>query len=92
MKYLYTIIIEFMGGTYVSQYLALTPQDAFLMAIENNIQNPELTDFNRQMLNKVDFWLKESGIGTLNGLNNIWYFSFLYKRKSHHCHIIETVK
>jgi hypothetical protein len=87
----YTIIREYLGGTYVSQYLASTPQEAFLIAIDENIKNKELIDFNKDVLKEIHFWLEEIGLVTLSGLNNIWYFSFTYKKKSYHSHIVETV-
>ncbi|MDR2037859.1 MAG: hypothetical protein LBQ60_08045 [Bacteroidales bacterium] len=87
----YTIIIEYFGGTYVSQYLASIPREAFLTAINDNMNNPELTDFNQDLLREIYFWLEEIGLMALDNLSNIWYFSFTYKKKSFHSHIIETV-
>jgi hypothetical protein len=87
----YTIIIEYLGGTYVSQHLASIPQEAFLIAIYDNIQNQELIDFSQDMLKDIYFWIEEIGLVALDKLDNIWYFSFTHKKKSFHSHIIETV-
>jgi hypothetical protein len=87
----YTIIIEFLGGTYVSQYLASMPRDAFLKTINEMIKASELDDFNKDMLEEIPLRLEEIMPVALSGLNNIWYFSFSYKNKLCNSHIIETV-
>jgi len=87
---LYTIIFEFMGGTYCSQNYSTDEKKVLLSVVNENIKNQELTDFNDDLLDEVIFWLEEIGVVSLNDQNNVWYFSFSYKDESYHCHIIKT--
>jgi hypothetical protein len=88
---LYTVIFEFMGGTYCSQNHSKNEREALVSAIKENIKNQELTDFKENLLNDLNFWIEEIGVSSLDGLNNVWYFSFSYEDESYHCHIIKTV-
>lgn len=82
---LYTIIFEFMGGTYYRR------KKAILNVIKNNIENKELIDFKEDLLDEFNFWIEEIGISPLDKLRNVWYFSFSYEDESYHCHIIKTI-
>ncbi|CAA7386638.1 hypothetical protein [Chryseobacterium fistulae] len=88
---LYTVIFEFMGGTYCSQNYSANEEKALLNALKENIENKELIDFKEDLLNEFNFWVEEIGVSPLDGLVNIWYFSFSYEDESYHCHIIKTV-
>jgi hypothetical protein len=91
MKKLYSIIIEFKGGTYASQHYASNEIEALIISFKKNTADNELIDFEDKLLEEILSWIKESGPVLLNGLENIWYFSFSYKSKRGHCHIIKTV-
>ena len=86
----YTIIFEFMGGTYCSQHYSTSEEKALLNALKENIKSRELIDFKEDLLNEFNFWIKEIGITSLDKLKNVWYFSFSYEDDSYHCHIIKT--
>jgi hypothetical protein len=89
---LYTVIFEFMGGTYCSQNYSTGQKEALINGIKENIKNQELTDFKENLLDDLNFWIEEIGVSSLDSLNNVWYFSFSYKNQSYHCHIIKTLE
>ncbi|MDR6158209.1 hypothetical protein QF023_001725 [Chryseobacterium sp. SLBN-27] len=59
---LYTVIFEFMGGTYCSQNHSKTEREALVNAIKENIKNKELIDFKENLLNDLNFWIEEIGV------------------------------
>ncbi|MBT2622610.1 hypothetical protein [Chryseobacterium sp. ISL-6] len=87
---LYTVIFEFMGGTYCSQNSSTDEKKALLYAMKENIENKELIDFKEDLLDEFNFWVEEIGVLPLDELKNIWYFSFSYEDESYHCHVIKT--
>jgi hypothetical protein len=89
---LYTVIFEFKEGTYCSQHYSINEKETLLIAIKKNIEDNDIPDFKEDLLNEVIFWLEETDVVPLNGLDNIWYFSFPYEDESHHCHIIKTLE
>jgi len=86
----YTVIMEFQGGTYVSQHLAQDQDAALIKAFKENIADNELPDFTDDLWEEIDFWMEECGTVLLDGSKNVWYFSLLFNDESQHCHIIKT--
>lgn len=90
----YTIVLEFAGGTYVSQLRA--PNE--LAALKKWIRNPH-PDMLKGVhhSNKRDLWISrielDDEIHTLTALDkvkNVWYFHFMQGKQSGHVNVIKT--
>jgi hypothetical protein len=91
MQNLFTVIIEYQGGVYTSQNTSENEIEAFKKAIHSNIENKSLTVFKKNIINELNFWVQESPPINLDGLKNVWYFSFLDNNdKRGYCHIVKT--
>lgn len=85
---LYTIIVDYKGGTYVSQYKALNIQDVKRIWINKEL--PKLTEiakFDSSEVKLIEVRLIEEKEINFDGLTNVWnndlgflsedYFSFI---------------
>lgn len=85
---LYTIIVDYKGGTYVSQYKALNIQDVKRIWINKEL--PKLTEiakFDSSEVKLIEVKLIEEKEINFDGLTNVWnndlgllfedYFSFI---------------
>lgn len=87
---LYTLIFDFLGGTYISQVDGETPQEAAHRGI-GQLKVREIEGLNESDLAimQADL-LKEDGLVTLNGVVNVWCTSFLIQDNSLLMNLIKT--
>lgn len=85
----YTFICEFQGGTYISQYKAIGLIDA-LTIWANNLSTEYFTEKNKQKI-ICSVNLKDSEPVLINGIDNVWYNSYLVNRSLLSLNIVETV-
>ena len=90
----YTVVLEFAGGTYISQIRA--PNE--VAALKKWIRNPQ-SDMLKgvRYANKRDLWISrielDDEINTLTALDkvkNVWYFSFVQGKQSGYVNVIKT--
>ena len=89
IKYLYTVILDYNGGTYVSQILCESIEDV----LEKWLDNFDFNYISKKPNIKEKFKKEIVCYGKpnlLNGLINVWYISILIKKKSGSFHIILT--
>ena len=88
----FTIVANFRGGTFVSQYNAYSVVEAIMIWAEN--LNPEYFQENekRRIIKDLKEWREEFPATTLDGLTNVWYqhIQSIYNRFVH-LNIVETV-
>ena len=86
----YTFIVEYRGGTYISQFVALDMNTALLMWV-NNLDKRYFSIHKKQMLQKeisdIDFFSVP-----IEGVDNVWCQSYLSGKYFLLLNIIETVK
>lgn len=87
--FLYTVILEFRGGTYISQAKAISEQtavDFWIRSLDETI--PEISSTDRQAL-AVGFNLED--LAPLTGLINVWCTSGLANGHLALLNIIRTI-
>ncbi|MCJ7935367.1 MAG: hypothetical protein MUW56_17505 [Chryseobacterium sp.] len=88
-KNLYTVIMYYQGGTYISQVMAKGIKDALIVwtrELDISIIE-ELNDNNKKLLQELA--VKEMP-SLIDGMTNIWYTDFLLSDNYMHAHIIKT--
>ena len=86
----FTVIVEYKGGTYISQYMA----SSVLVALKIWAENLDLQYFPEKEKRKI---LEELGNdpddlpAPIDGVDNVWHHSFVVYRRSYFINIIETV-
>ena len=86
----YTFIVEYRGGTYISQYVALDLNAALLMWV-NNLDKRYFSAHKKQMLleeiSDIDFFPVP-----IEGVDNVWCRSYLSGKYFLLLNIVETAK
>ena len=89
--HLYSFILEYMGGTYISQIEAIDHHQAIRLWLMNldveGIENFSLKD--KSILIKDDF--EDEDPTPLNGLKNIWFF-LVHKKGVGYVNFVKTKK
>jgi hypothetical protein len=88
MENLYTLVVEYKGGTYISQFKAATPQEALLRWANTRPSRGEVASHVRLAIRKQ----LDNGNGpvALEGCNNVWCQSGVFKRQLILIHVVCT--
>ena len=91
---LYTIIMDFRGGTYIEQVKAASPEKATIKwAVKLNVKEiPYLSENSRMsLIAAIPIMLKDKEIIKLDNLQNIWSFTFQFKTGYAIVNVIKTL-
>ncbi len=83
----YTIVFDFKGGTYISQYYASSIKEAVLLWA-NNSDNGDIPDISIKVKEQIYSNLLEDEPILLTGIENVWCSFFRIKRKGY---LINTI-
>ena len=89
--FLYTFVMDYCGGTYISQ----VETNNLKIACENWSQNPDTKAIYKLGVRGKEILIRqvaECEPTELTGIINVWFVSFLIYGKSAHINIIRTVK
>lgn len=75
---LYTFILEYRGGTYISQFEATTPEKALERWIEEH-DNSVIWKLKDKHTKQIREWCEESGPVEIRDNTNVWCFIFYIK-------------
>lgn len=92
MQKLYTIVLEYRGGTYLSQVRADTPREALLMWARERKGGEEKGKLFRELRSYVRARAREDLPTAVNGCHNVWCFSAVLKNRLILAHLIATYK
>lgn len=89
---LYTFIMNYLGGTYVSQVIAPDPESGMRFWIKKlNTKDIEgFSENDKQKLIQEDFVNEEPVL--LTGLDNVWHFLILTEKGTGFVYFVKTLK
>ena len=86
---LYTFVLEFRGGTYISQFEGETAHDAALVWA-NNLKTREIAHLRKKHKKLLLAELNENSLVKLSGVKNVWCDSFLIGKHLALLNIVQT--
>ncbi|MFN0201470.1 MAG: hypothetical protein ACKVTZ_08115 [Bacteroidia bacterium] len=89
--YLFTVIADYKGGSYVSQFFAKSAKGALKLWVEQfdfHYFSDNAAKIEKKL--KEDIILLEKEVVPLNGLYNVWYVQFTIKKKICSLHFVRT--
>lgn len=86
---LYSIIMYYQGGTYISQVKAKEIKDALILWIKN-LDVSAIENFSNEDKKELQNLVIEETPCLIDGMENIWYADFLLGKNYMHAHIIKT--
>ena len=86
---LYTFVLEFRGGTYISQFEGETAHNAALIWA-NNLKTKGITHLRKKHKKLLLAELSENLLVNLSGVKNVWYDSFLIGKHLVLLNIVQT--
>ncbi|HMI20711.1 MAG TPA: hypothetical protein VK533_14335 [Sphingomonas sp.] len=87
---LFTIILEFDGGTYIEQVIANSIDDAQYCWKKQFLHLNVLGEMTERFLDSFSNDYKEFGLTKIEGMSGLWTFSFKFNRKSARGHFINS--
>ena len=87
----FTMIVEFRGGTFVSQYYTDTVDEALMKWAENLDLQYFSEKEKRKILKELKEWGNEIPPNPLDGLTSVWFKHIRVYRRTVFVNIIETV-
>jgi len=91
MSFLYSVLLEYAGGTYVSQVVASSPKDA-LVKWTRQLDASVVWGMGKKSLEILRDDMREETPVPLTGLNNIWCTDALIRGKGSTIHVVQTVQ
>ncbi|MDQ4122758.1 MAG: hypothetical protein M3209_15075 [Acidobacteriota bacterium] len=88
---LYTFIMEFAGGTYVSQVVAENPKTACLLWAMN-LKAEEVHSFGEKSKIQLVEQMKATEPTALQGIINTWYVSANLRRGNAYINLVQTIE
>jgi len=86
---LYTFVLEFWGGTYISQFEGETAYYAALIWA-NNLKTKEIPHLRKKHKKLLLAELNQNSLVKLRGVNNVWCDSFLIGKHLALLNIVQT--
>lgn len=91
-KNLYTIILDYEGGTYIKQIEAKSETDSFSIWLDN-LDYSFIAGLGKSGYQKVcSFWNEEKTVLPLNESYNVWCLTFTVRNRLFLINIIKTAK
>lgn len=86
---LYTFVMDYAGGTYVSQISADSPDSAFVLGA-NSLEPSQIFQFGPKAKNSLVEQLKQDEHVALDGLLNVWCATAIVRGKLVIINLIQT--
>lgn len=87
---LYTFILEYAGGTYISQYRSQTVNDAVRVWITDEVT--VVPGFKEKHREKIRAQFEDYGLVAIDTIVGVWLFDFTVKKNTGWLHVVRTAE
>ncbi len=85
----FTFLLEYSGGTYLSQIAASSPDNAFVIGARN-LNFRDISDFDKEAKESLIVQMETDSIAPVDGLSNVWCNTATLNGNLAFVHIVQT--